>query len=229
MELPRSNASMSAQNARCGSCWVLEPHTRCIPGIPGVYPAWCPAYLLALSSQPAGWPPHCSIHTVFGAGARAVHSCGPQRYRGVGGCAHLYRDNGGVSRTCSMRTCARCPSLRHPHCVWDRGEGCPLLWPSAISWRRGLRAPVPCQCHLLHAHMRTVAVTAFSERPLPLDSAQATRNNGIQVETVATPTCMARHAPPSACLQDCAPATPGLSPRCRGSSPHARQQPGVGS
>ena len=112
MELPRSNASMSAHNARCGSCWVLEPHTRCIPGIPGVYPAWCPAYLLALSSQPAGWPPHCSIHTVFGAGARAVHSCGPQRYRGVGGCAHLYRDNGGVSRTCSMRTCARCPSLR---------------------------------------------------------------------------------------------------------------------
>ena len=112
MELPRSNASMSAQNARCESCWVLEPHTRCIPGIPGVYPAWCPAYLLALSSQPAGWPPHCSIHTVFGAGARAVHSCGPQRYRGVGGCAHLYRDNGGVSRTCSMRTCARCPSLR---------------------------------------------------------------------------------------------------------------------
>ena len=175
MELPRSNASMSAQNARCGSCWVLEPHTRCIPGIPGVFTACTRAYLLALSSQPAGWPPHCSIHTVFGAGARAVQSCGPQRYRGVGGCAHLYRDNGGVSRTCSMRTCARC-----------------------------------------------------SERPLPLDSAQTTRNNGIQVETVATPTCMARHAPPSPCIRACAPATPRLSPRCRGNPPHARQQPGIG-
>ena len=39
MDLPRSNASMSAQNARCESCWVLEPHTRCIPGIPGVFTA----------------------------------------------------------------------------------------------------------------------------------------------------------------------------------------------
>ena len=107
MDLPRSNASMSARNARCESCWVLEPHTRCRPGIPGVFTACTRAYLLALSSQPAGWPPHCSIHTVFGTGARAVHCCGPQRYRGVEGCAHLYRANA----TCSMRTCAQWPSL----------------------------------------------------------------------------------------------------------------------
>ena len=85
---------------------------RCIPGIPGVYPARYPAYLLAPSSPPSRWPPHCSIHTVFETGARAVYCCGPQRYRGVEGCAHLYRANGGVSRTCSMRTCAQWPSLR---------------------------------------------------------------------------------------------------------------------
>ena len=186
MDLPRSNASMSAQNARCESCWVLEPHTRCIPGIPGVYPA-------------------CS-----------------RRVPGLLACA--------VKPALPLAT-----TLQHPHCVWDRGEGCLLLWPSAISWRRGLRAPVPCQwrgvAHLLHAHMRfmrTVAVTAFSERPLPPNSAQASRNNGIQVEPVAPPTCMARHAPPSPCIRACAPATPPLSPRCRGSSPHARQQPGIG-
>ena len=84
---------------------VYTRHTR---RVHGVYPA----YLLAPSSPPSRWPPHCSIHTVFGTGARAVHCCGPQRYRGVEGCAHLYRGNGGVSCTCYMRTCARWPSLR---------------------------------------------------------------------------------------------------------------------
>ena len=107
MELPRSNASMSAQNARCGSCWVLEPHIRRIPGIPGEDTACTRPTCLRSQASPL-----VGHHTVFGTGARAVHCCGPQRYRDVEGCAHLYRANGGVSRTCSMRTCARWPSLR---------------------------------------------------------------------------------------------------------------------
>ena len=137
MELPRSNASMSAQNARCGSCRVLEPHIRCIPGIPGEDTACTrPTCLRSQASPPVGH------HTVFGAGVRAVHSCGPQRYRDVEGCAHLYRVNGGVSRTCSMRTCARCPSLRFLNVRYRSTRRRPLAttasklkpWPRPSAW-----------------------------------------------------------------------------------------------